>query len=96
MIFEHFAQRVAAAGLSPVECSRHHWQIRGGRQLVNVWANAKRGFRMQADGQKSQRGDVAAAIRLAGPPEKKEKPPPRREQPVQRVGLIRWLWHRLW
>lgn len=78
MNWESFKRDVKAAGLEAKWCGAHdqpyweadcHWQIRGGQQLVNIWPNTtKRGFVMQADHQKSKKGTIAKAIKLAGPP----------------------------
>jgi len=111
MTYRDFARTVLAHGVTPCECSRHHWQILGGRRLVNVWANSKRGFRFQVRDGKAQTGTLADAIREAGPP---PPPPPdvareaaildahRRlsenlvQQAEPHCGAIRRFWRWLW
>ncbi len=103
-----FANAVTHAGLFPKSCrpgNHCHWQITGGEQLVNVWPNTKRGFRMAADNGRGRPGTVAEAIKLAGPPET-AKPQAEKKYPAsvpdnpaweeRPVGLIRSLWRRLW
>ena len=91
------AVREADARLSSRRCSEHHWQITGGRQLVNCWPNSKRGFICQVDGEKSRVGSLADAIRLAMP----ERGTPPWTVPVEvpveaPVGLIRRFWRWMW
>lgn len=100
MRYEHFTEEVESAGLEARRCTAIHWQIRGGKRLVNVWPASRRGFRFQADGEKSRDGKLADAITLAGPPERvTETTPPWESAETtkpERVGLIRWLWRLLW
>ena len=109
--WSEFSNAVVHAGLHPKNCPASgcdHWQIIGGKQLVNVWPATKRGFRMAAGNGRGRPGTIAKAIKLAGPPEV-PKPPasvpensPREEEqhiPWQRetrVGLLRWLWRLIW
>lgn len=66
-----FADAVTHAGLYPKSCHAGdgcHWQITGGKQLVNLWPNTKRGCRMAVDNGRGRPGTIAKAIELAGPP----------------------------
>jgi hypothetical protein len=57
---------VAAAGLWLRRCSTHHYQICGGKKLVNFWPNAKKGFKVQVNGEKGLLGHtIHSAIALA-------------------------------
>lgn len=108
MQYSEFEQKVLQAGLQPRTCSPDHWQILGGRVVVNVWANTKRGFRFQVLGQQSKSGSLKQAINEAQPEKPKEKPKKRRRRtkPVQaneippweeeQVGIIRRFWRWLW
>ena len=94
-------QAIQAAGLRAKQYSPAHWQILGGKHLVNVWPDTKRGFRFQRDGEGSGLGTIEDAIKLAGPPEQVETETPWEEAPQQpeareRIGLIRWLWGWIW
>lgn len=100
-----FSEAVTVAGLMPVHCQSIHWQIRGGthHKIVNVWPHSTKGFRFQADCQKSRFGNLQQAIDLAGPPLDpvvEEAPAPWEESQSktapEHVGLIRWLWRVLW
>ena len=66
--FAAFAAQVEAAGLTARDCGGWHWQIRGGKQLVNVWPDTKKGFRMQVAGQCATGGNIKLAIERAGNP----------------------------
>lgn len=68
MNFHDFQRDVERAGLKARKCSPIHWQIIGGRRLVNVWPNTKRGFRFQPAGQAVRTGRVEQAIAFADPP----------------------------
>jgi hypothetical protein len=108
MKYSTFAETVEAASLQSRRCTGDHWQILGGERLVNVWPHSKKGFRFQADGQKSRLsrggGNLQQAIDLAGPsPQAAVEQalaslPPWEEdqQKPDRVGLIRWLWRWVW
>lgn len=102
MTYALFAGKVEKAGLTPRECMSDHWQIHGGKHLVNVWPHSRRGFRIQLHGQKSRRGSVEAAIKLAEPPDQPpkadESPPwePGAEPAKQQVGIIRRFWRWVW
>lgn len=103
MNYETFMECVERFRLEPRKCSPVHWQIRGGRRLVNVWPNTKRGFRFQASGQAVRTGVIGEAITAAGPtiggsPPWEDEPVPTAESPLppDRVGLIRWLWRIIW
>lgn len=37
MTYEKFSQQVVAIGLTPRDCGEGHWQIRGGKYLVNFY-----------------------------------------------------------
>ena len=104
MNWETFKRAVEAAGLQPRDCGNHHWQIKGGEQLVNCWAHTNRGFRIAAKNGNGRSGTMAWAITLAGPP---KVPEPQAEQKYpasvpktppweQRVGLIRRFWRWIW
>jgi hypothetical protein len=106
MTFDIFKRQVELYGLTAVECSYHHWQIKGGSDapIVNVWANGKTGFKYQVAGKlktagraKSKRGNVKDAIDAAGIPghPAADTSAPWQDEP-QRVGLIRWLWRLIW
>jgi hypothetical protein len=45
MTFKEFGKAVLAAGLKPRFCNPQHWQIRGGKFIVNVYPDTKRGTR---------------------------------------------------
>ncbi|KKN09853.1 hypothetical protein LCGC14_1042560 [marine sediment metagenome] len=109
-----FATRVTRADLKAISCGSNagefdtrstHWQIKGGKRLVNCWPSTKKGFRLQVDGEKSRDGSIAEAIELAGPP-KAPKPQVEREYPASHpdnppwkdrpVGLIRRAWQWIW
>lgn len=103
MNYRDFQTEVQRAGLTAKKCHETHWQIIDGckETPINVWANSKRGFTYQVDGQKSRRGTLSEAIAAAGPVEapthaKMAEPPPWAEPKPERVGLIRWLWRMLW
>ena len=81
MNWTKFKCAVQTAGLEPRDCGNDHWQITGGEQLVNCWANSNRGFRMAAGNGRGRSGSVAEAIRLAGPP-KTPKPQAKHEYPA--------------
>jgi len=93
-------REVMPRGLRANCCSNVHWQILGGNKhsIVNVWANTKRGFRYQVDGQKVKTGKLQGAIDLAGVSEATTTPPWNEHTPAppETVGLIRWLWRLLW
>jgi len=110
--YKDFAEVVESFGLTPRECSYHHWQILGGRhyKMVNVWPHSKKGFGMAAGTGKGQSGSIEEAIRLAGP--KRCEPtepwvppilsiiPPETvapwEEPPTRHGLIRTVALFIW
>ena len=74
-----FFDAVVDAGLHPKACPASgcdHWQITGGAQVVNVWPNTRRGFRMAVNNGQGRPGTIAKAIALAGPP---KAPEPQRE-----------------
>ena len=73
--WSEFKRLVEDAGLLPHRCGHAtarwpgtHWQITGGAQLVNVWPDTKRGFRMAVDNGRGCPGTIAKAIKVAGPP----------------------------
>lgn len=64
--FNEFVSRCREHGLEAVCHGHGHWQILGGRQIVNFYPETKRGPRVYVDGRKhGQRGDMAVAIRFA-------------------------------
>lgn len=68
MLFEDFKREVGACGLQPIFCNDHHWQIAGGKQLVNFWPRADGRLRFAVDNHKAQTGTLAEALKLAGAP----------------------------
>ncbi len=68
MNWTKFNCAVQTAGLEPRDCGNDHWQITGGEQLVNCWANKNWGIYIAAENGLGRSGSVAKAIRLAGPP----------------------------
>ncbi len=98
MNYRDFARVLESEGLTAKECDHHHWQIQGGKRLVNVWANSKKGFRFQVRDQKSRIGCLADAIDAAGPPERpvETDPPWEAQEGTRKPGVIRrlakWLW----
>ncbi len=99
-----FEREVTAAGLQPRICNPAHWQIQGSKTLVHCYPHTRQGFKFCAEGEKSKPGTLRVAIFAAGPPQKPKReseesfsvhhPEPPWES--QRVGLIRWLWRKLW
>lgn len=69
MQFHEFEDEVLEAGLVAHECTPTHWQIRGGRFLVNFYPTSKGGPRIHIDkpgkDARSFRGDVADAVNAA-------------------------------
>ena len=99
MQYSEFEQTASQHGLRVRQCSPDHWQLLGGTRhsIVNVWANSKRGFRYQIDGEKSRIGSLGEAITLAGAVLTAVETPPWKEpQAPSEVGLIRWLWKLIW
>lgn len=99
MTYNEFADQVKRAGLIPKMCRDDHWQIRGGKRLVNFWPNAKGGSKYYVDNdERSHRGSLDVAIRKAGPSTlpRRDETPPWEKPSVERVGLIRWLWRLIW
>lgn len=50
MTFDEFAKKVKAAGLIPRNCRNGHWQIRGGKYLVNFYPDTNKGSTMFVNG----------------------------------------------
>lgn len=50
LTYSQFAEKIIAAGYTPRDCQRLHWQIIGGPRLVNVWAHTANGFTFQVEG----------------------------------------------
>ncbi len=101
--YQDFARHVESAGLTPRNCTEHHWQIRGGERLVNCWPHGGQ-LRIHVDGGgKSRLGTIRDALRLAGvrpkpadesPPWEEPKPPVRTPGVLRRC--LRAMWRFLW
>ena len=68
MTFEEFSQQVTAMNLTPRDCGDGHWQIRGGKFLVNFYPDARKGPSFFVNGMHSGRRyyyDVRQAFRDA-------------------------------
>jgi hypothetical protein len=65
MNYEQFKSMVEAAGLTPRQCNPEHFQIRGGKFIVNFYPNTKRGQRFYvnctAHGATGSLGDAITA-----------------------------------
>lgn len=100
MTYEQFARQVEQAGFLPRKCrDERHWQILGGRHLVNFWPYAKGGSRYYVDkAERSKCGTLDDAIAKAGPStiQKALETPPWEAPGEKRVGLIRRLWRLIW
>lgn len=69
MSWEQFERQAKAAGLQPVRCTEHHWQLKGGPLLVNFYPFAKKGPIVYVAGTTGgYRGDIKAAIRATKQP----------------------------
>jgi 5-methylcytosine-specific restriction endonuclease McrA len=88
MTYEQFQERVVAAGLTPRQCSPSHYQIIGGERIVNVWPKSPQGFKYQVNPHKAVIGNLASAIRSAGPhttqPAKTPRPDARTSGEIKR------------
>lgn len=59
MTFDDFSRKVQAAGLLPKDCGDGHWQIRGGKYIVNFYPFALKGPSMFVNGMhRGKRYDV--------------------------------------
>lgn len=104
MKYETFKSQVTEAGLEARKCNPLHWQIRGGKRLVNVWPETKRGFCFQAFGRTVHRGaQLEEAIEAAELPRRASEPPWQHiDVQVEGkilspdVGIIRRFWRWLW
>ena len=97
--WKDFADILQSQGLRPRECTRGHWQILGGKTLVNCWPCTKRGFVIQADGKKSRVGTIEEGVQLANSYEKtvtKQMEAPWQESSQPSIGLIRRFWRWIW
>ena len=63
MTFDEFSQCVSAARLSARDCGDGHWQIRGGKYVVNFYPDTRRGSTMFVNGM--HRGRCRATIEKA-------------------------------
>lgn len=66
MNYQSFAAAVEAAGLEPRCCNEIHWQILGGKFVVNFYPHTKRGERFYVDrAQHGTCGPLERALRAA-------------------------------
>ncbi len=69
MNFAQFSKTVEAAGLTPVDRGKRHWQIKGGALEVQFWASTRRGPRYYVNQtRRGACGDLAEAIKATREP----------------------------
>ena len=86
-----FAQAVEASGLKPVLCSPYHFQITGGKFLINFYPTARGGSKVYvASTKEGLKANLAQAIKFANELPKIEKV----ERKPNYTKILKWLFRR--